>query len=169
MNVQRTWTLGLFIVVLLPGVLPAQESKSSSSWWPWSSTSSKPESETRSSSFFGSSDKKSSSESKFKLPSWPKSKPSNKLKTGSNSQSTFSKMGKSTKKFMSDSADFLNPFNDSKPSATKAHGNQSNYWNDRNKPKEEKKGMFDWMWVEEKKDEPPQSMDDFLRGSRPTF
>ena len=45
--------------------------------------------------------------------------------------------------------DFLNPFNDGKPKASQSHGYQTDYWSDRNKPKEEKSSVFGWMWKEE--------------------
>lgn len=95
----------------------------------------------------------------FKLPTWSKTK--------SKSKSSFSKMGTTTKKWMNNTADFLNPFNDSKPKVSQAHGYQSDTWANRNKVKEEKSsGMFGWMWQEEElpKD---QTVNDFLRNPMP--
>jgi len=68
---------------------------------------------------------------------------------------------------MNNTADFLNPFNDSKPKATPSHGYQTDYWENRNKPKEEKSsGMFGWMWKEE--EEPKvSSVNDFLKQPMP--
>ena len=158
MNVQRIALFGLILVVCSSKSLVAQESKSSS-WWPFGS-SAKSEPETRSSSFFGASapKPKSSSTSMFKLPSWSRSK--------SRSKSTFSKMGSSTKKWMYNTADFLNPFNDGKPKASQSHGYQTDYWSERNKPKEEKSSMFGWMWKEEE-EKPISSVNDFLKQPMP--
>ncbi len=169
MNSQRIVTLGLVFVFMTSHALLAQESKSSS-WWPFgSSAKSSAEPETRSSSFFGASTIKSKSStstsgsksgsSMFKLPSWSKSK--------SKSKSSVSKMGRSTKKWMNNTADFLNPFNDSKPEPAPLHGYQTDYWSNRNKPKEEKSsGMFGWMWKEEE-EQKISSVNDFLKQPMP--
>ena len=158
MNALRIALLGLMLVVFSSSSLVAQESKSSS-WWPFGSAA-KSEPETRTSSFFGASapKPKSSTPSMFKLPSWSRSK--------SKSKSTFSKMGSSTKRWMSNTADFLNPFNDGKPKASQSHGYQTDYWSDRNKPKEEKSSMFGWMWKEEE-EQPISSVNDFLKQPMP--
>ena len=75
-------------------------------------------------------------------------------------------MGSSTKKWMYNTADFLNPFNDGKPKASQSHGYQTDYWSERNKPKEEKSSMFGWMWKEEE-EKPISSVNDFLKQPMP--
>jgi len=155
MNAQRNTVLGLVFVFFSSNLVLAQESKSSS-WWPFGS-SSKPETETRSSSFFGATTPKpkSTSLSMFKLPSWSRAQ--------ANSRSTVSRMGSTTEKWMYNTADFLNPFNDGKSKPSQSHGYETDYWSDRNKPKEEKSsGMFGWMWKQEEEKE-IGSVNDFLR------
>ena len=160
MNAQRLLSLSLLLVFALSNSVVAQESKSSS-WWSFGSSKSKEE--TRPSSFYGASTTKakSSGSSMFKLPSWSKSK------TKSKSKSSFSKMGSTTKKWMNNTADFLNPFNDSKPKVSQAHGYQADTWANRKKPKEEESsGMFGWMWKET--EEPKIStVNDFLKQDMP--
>ena len=158
MNAQRIAMLGLVLVVFSSNTVLAQDSKSSA-WWPFG-TSSKSATETRSSSFFGASSPKpeSSSSSMFKLPSWSRSK--------AKSKSTMSRMGSTSKKWMYNTADFLNPFNDGKPKVSQSHGYQSDYWSDRNKPKEEKNSMFGWMWKQEE-EKKISSVNDFLAQPMP--
>lgn len=76
------------------------------------------------------------------------------------------KMGSTTKKWMNNTADFLNPFNDGKPKESQTHGYQTDYWADRNKLKEEKSGMFDWMWKKEE-EKKISSVNDFLAQPMP--
>ncbi len=155
MNAQRIAILGLVLVFFSSSSVLAQESKSSS-WW----GSSKSEPETRSSTFFGASapQPKSSSASMFKLPSWSKSRAS--------TRSTVSRMGATSKKWMYNTADFLNPFNDGKPKASPDHGYQTDYWADRNQPKEEKSSLFGWMWKQEE-EKKITSVNDFLAQPMP--
>lgn len=157
MNVQRIALLGLVLVIFSSNALVAQETKSS--WWRFGADS-ESEPETRTSSFFGASTPKSSSSSgsMFKLPSWSKTK--------KQSKSNMSKMGSTTKKWVSNTADFLNPFNDGKPKLDSSHGYQTDYWADRNKPKEKPSGMFSWMWKEEE-EKKPLSVNEFLAQPMP--
>ena len=77
-------------------------------------------------------------------------------------------MGSTTKRWMYNTGDFLNPFNDGKPKATESsHGYQTEYWADRNKPKEEKSSMFGWMWKEEEEEKKISSVNDFLAQPMP--
>ena len=153
------WLLScLVICVLSNSRLAAQES---TSWWPFGSSE---KTETRSSSYFsGTKSKGKTSSSWFKLPAWTsKSKP----KAKSQGTSVVSRAGKTSKKWLDNTVDFMNPFNDTKPA--QAHGYQSGNWSSRNKPKEEKPaGMFDWMWQEE---EPEiSSVNDFLALPTPEY
>jgi hypothetical protein len=80
------------------------------------------------------------------------------------------RMGNTTKKWMNNTADFLNPFNDGKPDSAQkqgyqAHGYQTQAWSNR-APKEEKKSMFGWMWAEEE-EKPISSVNDFLAQPMP--
>jgi hypothetical protein len=76
------------------------------------------------------------------------------------------RMGATSKRWMSNTADFLNPFNDGKPATKQPHGYQTEAWSNR-KPKEEKKrGMFDWMWKEEEENE-ITSVNEFLAQPMP--
>lgn len=137
------------VMCLLTSFVDAQES--SKSWWNWGSD----KEPSRSSTFFGSSSKsKPSMTSMFKLPSWSKSK----SKSGSKS-STYSKMTRTSKRWWDNTTDFLNPFNDGKPKTT----TPQNSWQSRNKPVEKKKGWFDWMTVEDKKEDRIETIGDWLR------
>jgi hypothetical protein len=75
-------------------------------------------------------------------------------------------MGSTTKRWMYNTADFLNPFNDGKPKAAQAHGYQTQAWSNRPPKEEEKPGMFSWMWKEEE-EKPISSVNDFLAQPMP--
>ncbi len=89
---------------------------------------------------------------------WSRSKPKK--------QSTMSRMGYTTRKWMYNTADFLNPFNDGKPKATQSHGYQTDYWSNRNKPRGRKEQSLRWMWKGKKKQK-ISSVNDFLSQEMP--
>jgi hypothetical protein len=68
-------------------------------------------------------------------------------------------MTSTSKRWWDNTTDFLNPFNDAKPEKKPV---ESDWWSERNKPKEEPKGMFSWMRGEEKKEKEIKTVNDFL-------
>jgi hypothetical protein len=81
-----------------------------------------------------------------------------------------SRATKTSKKWWDNTVDFMNPFNDSQPKSKSAHGYQTPSWSNRSKPEEEKRsGLFSWMWVEEKVDEPPTTVNGWQAQSTPDF
>lgn len=152
-NVMYTrWLLSCIVIcAVTTSRLEAQESNS---WWPFGGSD---KTETRSSSYFGSSKSKSKTSSSWmKWPSWSSK---SKSKSNTRSPSVVSRAGQTSKRWWSNTVDFMNPFNDSKPA--QSHGYESDYWSTRNKPKEDSSsGMFGWMWKEEKQE--VASVNDFL-------
>ena len=134
--------------------LSAQES---GGWWPFSGGSGE---ETRQSSFFNGGGQ--ASEPMLKMPSLNPFSSSKKSATPKG-PSTFSKITSSSKRMFSSTVDFLNPF-DSKP-----QGPQRSMGYQPQLQKQEKRGMFSWLWP--KNDDPGDlnNVNDFLSQPRPRF
>lgn len=133
-------------------------------WWnPFagSSTTSSSDAGVRESSFFnGGSKSAKAKESSWTLPKMPwsaDSKPNTRQ-----GPSTFSRMGKSTKKMWNSTVDFINPFDSPKSPTTQ--GYQPQYA----EKSSSGGGPLGWLWREEKV-ESPTTVNDFLRQPRPKF
>lgn len=153
------WLICCFIACALS--TSSAQGQESDSWWPLGSSE---KTESRPSSYFDSKPKSSAtsstSSSWFKWPSKSKSK----TKSGS----VVTRATKTSKKWWDNTVDFVNPFNDSKPAPEQRY--QSPSWADRNKkPEEESPGWFSWMWKEEKVEEAPTSINDWMKQGRPEY
>ena len=144
----------LILICLFWGITQSVNAQESSSWWPFSGGSG----ETRQSSFFNGSSE--ASEPMFKMPNLnPFSKKSSEPK----GPSTMSKIASSSKRMMSSTVDFLNPF-DSKPQVPqRSMGYQPQL------QKQEKRGMFSWLWPQKEETRQLDNVNDFLSQPRPRF
>jgi hypothetical protein len=148
----RYLALALVLTLATQTIGYSQDSKS---WWnPFaSSSSSSSSSKTRDSQYFSNNSGMKMPE--FKMSTWGTSNSKPKKKQ----PSAMSRMSSTTKRWWDNTVDFMNPF-DNKP----APKPKSSYHSQ--KQPTENKGMFSWMWQEEKT-ESPTTVKEFLRNPRP--
>ncbi len=147
--------LSLLVVLLLAPTGFSQESKAS--WNPFSKGDSADDGSTiRESSFFNGSGGKSM----FKLPKlpWFSKDSSSKPK----SESALSRMGKTTKRWWSNTVDLMNPFDSPAPKRNQGYQPQNM------QRKSSGGGPLGWLWREEPR-ENPTTVNEFLRQPRPKF
>ncbi len=127
----RWLSLVVVVGVLMSAKLEAQEAKP---WWQFGASE---KSELRSrTDASGAKANSGTASTGFNLPFSPsKSKP----KTQSRKDSVFTRVGKTSKRWMDNTVDFINPFNDSDP--TPAQADQSKSWDSSSQRKVENNGM----------------------------
>lgn len=155
----------LLLFVCSPAFAQDGEGTASKSWWNPFSGGSAAEQDTKKSSFFNG----SGGSKPMKLPSfsWPKPSFSQKqadasMPQKSSAPSAFSKFNAASKKFWSDTADFINPFD-----GPKQQPRTQGYRPQDEKQQKSKGGFFSWM--KPSQEEQIQDVNGFLRQDRPRF